>query len=160
MQRDVRIPALIAGWREWVGLPELGIDTIKAKLDVGARTSALHAVEVVPFDEDGRPRVRFTVHPHQGDRGRSVRCQADVVDRRAVKNSGGSVEERWVIRTPVRLGSREWPIEITLTDRADMRFRMLIGRAAMRGRLLVHPGRSYLLPHPAPPPPVPPAEHP
>jgi len=137
-------PKLVAGWREWVSLPGLGIDTIKAKLDVGARTSALHAYDIDAFEEEGR--VRFRVHPFQGRDDIEVACEADLVGRRLVKNSGGVVEARWVIRTPLRVGGVEWPIDITLTNRSPMRFRMLLGRAGMRRHLLVNPGRSFLIP--------------
>ena len=146
MAKDRRPPKLVAGWREWVSLPGLGIETIKAKLDVGARTSALHAYDIVPFEEEGRKRVRFRVHPFQGRDDLEVACEADLVGRRSVKNSGGVVEERWVIRTPIRMNGMEWPIDITLTNRSRMRFRMLLGRAAMRRHVLVNPGRSFLIP--------------
>lgn len=132
------------GWREWVDLPELGLAGIKAKVDTGARTSALHAFEVSPFEQDGRKRVEFRMHPNQHDNDTVVVCVADVVDQRVVKDSGGHPEERWVIRTPLTVGDRTWPVEITLTARDDMLFRMLIGRTAIKGRAVVDPGRSYL----------------
>jgi hypothetical protein len=132
------------GWREWVGLPELGIDRIKAKVDTGARTSALHAFAVHAFVEDGRQRVRFSMHPIQKDESTVVQCVADVLDQRVVSDSGGHKESRWVIRTRVDLGTESWPIEVTLTARDDMLFRMLLGRTAIRGRYLVDPARSYL----------------
>lgn len=132
------------GWREWVQLPELGLVDIKAKVDTGARTSALHAFEVTPFEEDGRQRVEFRMHPNQRDSDTVVVCSADVVDQRTVKDSGGHAEERWVIRTPISVGEMTWPVEITLTSRDDMMFRMLLGRTAMKGRAIVDPARSYL----------------
>lgn len=150
MAKDRHPPKLVAGWREWVSLPDLGIDTIKAKLDVGARTSALHAYDIVPFEEQGRKRVRFRVHPFQGRDDHEVLCEADLVGRRSIKNSGGVVEDRWVIRTSIRMGGVEWPIDITLTNRSRMRFRMLLGRAAMKRHLLVNPGRSFLIPSETP----------
>jgi hypothetical protein len=139
-------PGLLTfGWREWVSLPELGISRIKAKVDTGARTSALHAFEVTPFTEDGRERVAFRLHPVQKDNTTIVDCVADVIDKRVVTDSGGHKEERFVIRTILRVGDHEWPIEATLTSRDDMLFRMLIGRTALKKRAVVNPGRSYVV---------------
>jgi hypothetical protein len=133
------------GWREWVQLPDLGLVDIKAKVDTGARTSALHAFELRKFDADGRERVEFKMHPNQHDRRTVVTCVADIVDRRTVRDSGGHAEDRWVIETPVQIGDRLWPIELTLTGRDDMLFRMLLGRTALKGRALVDVSRSYLV---------------
>jgi hypothetical protein len=134
----------IAGWREWVALPELGIARIKAKLDTGARTSALHAFSIERFRRNGEAWVTFDIHPMQGAGDPKVRAEARVVDERRVSDSGGHREKRLVIATQLVVGDIGWPIELTLANRDSMRFRLLIGRAAMRHRLAVDPGRSYL----------------
>jgi hypothetical protein len=141
---DNKEKTLTLGWREWVRLPDLGLDSIKAKIDTGARTSALHAFEVTPYDEDGRQRVEFKMHPNQRDTDTVVVCHADVVDERVVRDSGGHQEKRWVIETPVCIGAHCWSIELTLTSRDDMLFRMLLGRTAMRKRAIVDPSRSFV----------------
>ncbi|MEM1264050.1 MAG: ATP-dependent zinc protease [Pseudomonadota bacterium] len=133
------------GWREWVALPELGLDAIKAKVDTGARTSTLHAFEVAEYKKGGASHVRFQVHPNQKDNDTVVVCHAPVVDRRRVSDSGGHREWRWVIVTDLLIGAHEWSIEMTLTARDNMLFRMLLGRTAMRGRAIVDPARSYLV---------------
>ena len=134
---------LTFGWREWVALPELGILHIKAKVDTGARSSALHAFEVRPFVVDGIQRIEFFIHPHQRDNETVLVCTADVVDQRSVTDSGGHKEDRWVISTLLKIGPHFWPIEMTLTARDDMRFRMLLGRTAIKRRALVDSSRSY-----------------
>lgn len=136
---------LTVGWREWVYLPELGLPPIKAKVDTGARTSALHAFEIKPFAEDGRQRVEFKIHPKQLDNERVVVCTADVADQRFVTDSGGHKEERWVIKTELKIGPHAWAIEMTLTSRDDMRFRMLLGRNALKHWALVDSSRSYVV---------------
>ncbi|MGJ8668021.1 MAG: ATP-dependent zinc protease family protein [Oceanococcus sp.] len=133
------------GWREWLSLPELGITHIKAKVDTGARTSALHAFYVEPFKRKQQDFLRFGVHPNQDENDTAIHCEAPVLEVRPVTDSGGHVEQRYVIQTTLRLGVEEWPIEMTLTDRDTMKFRMLLGRTAMRGRLFVVPGRSHLV---------------
>jgi len=134
-----------AGWREWVALPDLGVDAIKVKLDTGARTSALHAFDVETFRRRGNEHVRFSVHPLQRDDATRVACEARVVDRRWVTNPGGRREQRLIIETALVLGGESWPIELCLTDRDEMGMRMLLGRTAMRDRLTVDPARSFVL---------------
>lgn len=135
----------IAGWREWVGLMELGVESIKAKLDTGARTSAVHAFDVESYHRDGERRVRFFVHPLQKDDTLVVACDEKVADIRTVSNPGGRREKRFIIRTDLRMGGEVWPIDLSLTDRDEMGFRLLIGRSAMQGRLLVDPDHSFQL---------------
>ncbi len=134
----------IIGWREQVALPELGILEVKAKIDTGARSSALHALDIETFQRDGKMMVRFKVHPYQRDSDRTVIAEAELLDQRKVRNSGGQVQLRPVIRTPVEVGGKTFPIELTLTNRDVMGFRMLLGREAVRQRFLVDAGRSFL----------------
>jgi hypothetical protein len=134
----------IIGWREWVGLPELQTAAIKAKIDSGARTSALHAYDIQYFNRDGTNYVGFTIHPFQRDKRTSIRTEAELAGRRWVRSSSGHRMLRPVIVTPIRLMEREWSIEITLTNRDVMGFRMLLGRQAIRRKFLVAVHRSYL----------------
>lgn len=131
------------GWREWIGLPDLGIQSIKAKIDTGARTSALHAVGIEPFEKDGARWISFRV-PRPGV-PRSQRYEALVVDRRNIKNTSGVPALRYVIETTLLLGRRHWQIELSLADREKMEFDIILGRTAIRRHgLLVDPGRSFL----------------
>ncbi|MGE3920131.1 MAG: ATP-dependent zinc protease [Gammaproteobacteria bacterium] len=138
-------PKEIIGWREWVGLPELGISLIKAKVDTGARTSALHAFSVKKLRKRGNDIAEFAIHPKQRSLKETVYCKAKIIDIRLVKDSGGHQEERYVIETPVKIANRTWPIEITLTNRDIMNFRMLLGRTAIRRHYVVDSNKSYLL---------------
>jgi len=133
------------GWREWVFLPVLGLPQIKAKIDTGARTSCLHAFSVEPFAKSGEEWVRFGIHPHQDDTETEIFCEAQVFDKRTVTDSGGHKEERYVIMTDIMIAEQRWPIEITLTNRDTMLFRMLLGRTAMEQKIIVNPGESFLL---------------
>ena len=133
------------GWREWVSLPDLGLQHIKAKVDTGARTSAIHAFALRTYEEGGNERVEFRMHPNQKDTETVVVCDARIVDKRVVTDSGGHKEERLVIETTLQIGEHSWPIEATLTARDDMLFRMLIGRTAMKNRAVVNPGRSFVV---------------
>lgn len=134
----------LIGWREWVSLPDLGISKVKAKVDTGARTSALHAFALHPFKEEGKDRIRFDIHPQQNNVTEVVSCVADIIDKRWVTDSGGHSEERYVIVTTIIIGKRKFPIEITLTERDSMLFRMLLGRSALRKRFMVNPARSFI----------------
>lgn len=132
------------GWREWVSLPDLGIPSIKAKIDTGARTSALHAFSLRPFTENGLNKISFDIHPFQHNTESIINCVANAVDRRLVTDSGGHEEERYVIQTRVTIAGQTWSIEITLTERENMLFRMLLGRSALRKRFIVNPARSFI----------------
>jgi ribosomal protein S6--L-glutamate ligase len=147
MPRKTESPApLILGWEEWVALPELGLQAIKVKVDTGARTSALHAFYVEPFGPSRARRVRFGVHPLPRRRDVAIECTARLIDYREVKSSSGDSGARYVIETPIRIGKRQWPIEITLADRNMMTYRMLLGRQAIQGGILVDPSSSFLQP--------------
>ena len=138
-------PRILLGWREWLALPELGIGSIRAKVDTGARSSSLHVREQELFEQDGRQRVRFLVE-HGMDDALKVQLDAEVADQRDVTDSGGHRETRIFIRTLLRLpGGQEWPIELNLTERRNMAFPMLLGRSALRRRCVVEPARSWLL---------------
>ena len=141
--KEIEAPLVIIGWREWVSLPELGIRHIKAKIDTGARSSSLHAFDITPFTRDDTPMVGFSVHPVQRRENFSVQCEAPIHDIRSVRSSSGEARDRYVSQTPVIWVGEKWIVELTLADRTEMGFRMLIGREAVRGRMLVDPGRSY-----------------
>ena len=132
------------GWREWLALPELGIKAIKAKVDTGARSSALHAFDLHTFERQGKPMIRFKVHPLQRDVRHTASAEAELIELRSVRSSAGHESLRAVVLTVAEWLGHRWPIEITLTNRDTMGFRMLLGRQAIRCRFVVDPGRSYL----------------
>lgn len=133
----------VIGWREWVGLPDLGVASIKAKVDSGARSSSLHAYALHQFERNGVTWVRFQVHPVQRSNAEAVDVEAEVLEFRSVRSSSGKAALRPVIITRVALLGIAWPIELTLASRDEMGFRMLLGREAIRGRFLVDAGKSY-----------------
>jgi len=134
----------LLGWREWFSIPEIGISRIKAKIDTGARTSCLHTCGLEVYrDGDGVGRVRFTVHPLPKRPSLTVECDRPLVSSRLVRDSGGHEEERPFIRIPVTMGHHTWEVEFSLTSRDNMKFRMLLGRTAVKGRFLVNPDLSY-----------------
>jgi hypothetical protein len=132
------------GWREWVSLPNLDIQHLKAKIDTGAKTSCLHAFNVQKFQQDGTSMVSFGIHPVQDDQDIELFREARVTDERPVTDSGGHTEDRLVIMTDIRIGEQQWPIEMTLTNRDSMKFRMLLGRTGLQDRFLVVPDASFL----------------
>jgi hypothetical protein len=134
----------VIGLREWINLPELGMVGLRAKIDTGASTSCLHASDIQPFDRGGEPWVRFTAHLGTLVKRRH-RCEAPLVSLKTIKSSNGQAQSRYVIRTPVTLGEREWPVEFTLTCRKTMRYRVLLGsKALVDGQLLVNPALTYV----------------
>lgn len=134
----------LTGWREWVGLPEIGVPWLKAKIDTGAQTSALHATDVEKFTRGGEDWVRFTVHPWQKSDLDAVTVELPVHDRRSVRSSSGHAEDRIVVLTPIEICGRAVPAEVTLTSRDAMVFRMLIGREALRQGYVVDSDASFL----------------
>ncbi len=135
--------SLVIGWREWVRLPDLNVPRVKAKVDTGARSSSLHAFDIKKFDRDGVAYVTFKVHPIQRTAKKTIECEAQVHEFRYVRSSSGHTQERPVILTTIYALSQSWQIELTLANRDQMGFRMLLGREAFRGRFLVDAGNSY-----------------
>lgn len=141
-------PPLKIGWREWAMLPTLCDEPILAKIDTGAKTSAIHAYRVREFAKGAKAYAEFYLHPLQKQRWPEVYCIAPIHDRRIVRSSNGATQERIVIVVPLCLGKRRWPIEMTLANRDDMGFRLLIGRDALGKNVVIHPARSYMLGRP------------
>ncbi|MCR9195337.1 MAG: RimK/LysX family protein, partial [Hyphomonas sp.] len=138
--------SLTLGWEEWIDLTDLGLPAIKAKVDTGAKTSALHAIEIEPFGPSNNPQVRFLIQPDPKNPDLELTCSAKVVDRRDVTSSNGETELRYVIETKARLGNKTWPIQITLTNRENMTYRMLLGRQAIGDDMVVDPNESFIQP--------------
>ena len=135
---------MIIGRLESIDLPELGIKEMQVRVDTGAKTSSLHVDNIVKYMEKGQPCVKFDIHPDIHNVKKLIACSALISDIRKIKSSNGTSEERYVIETPMTLGNETWPIEITLTDRADMNYLMLFGREAIGKRLLVDPSKVFL----------------
>ncbi|WP_028579735.1 ATP-dependent zinc protease family protein [Desulfogranum japonicum] len=133
----------VIGWREWVTLPQLGIPHIKVKVDTGARSSSLYAVDLQKFEKNSEQWVAFTVHPTQRSRVNAIRTEAKVLEFRSIRSSSGQAEIRPVIVTEITLLGKTWSVELTLAKRNNMGFRMLLGREAFRERFLVDAGKSY-----------------
>ena len=134
----------VIGWREWVSLPDLAIAAVQAKIDTGARTASLHALSIEEYTHRGAPWVRFQVQPLQQDRETVIGANAPLLEYRHIRSSNGQVDHRAVISTTIALFGRHWPIEVTLSDRKEMGFRLLLGRKALGSRFMVDPGRSFV----------------
>ncbi len=130
------------GWYEWCSLDKLGLPAIKAKIDTGAKTSALHAVDIKPYIQKRIEKVSFVVLPLQANNNLQIHCHANVIDKRLVMSSNGHKEQRYVIKTPITIGDEHWDIEITLSDRDPLKFRMLLGREALKNKVIIDPGRT------------------
>lgn len=138
-------PLPILGWREWVGLPEFGIKNIKAKIDTGAKTSVVHAFRISEISQNGMPFIRFYLHPEQHQTKLEIPCTAPFTEQRSIRSSNGAKETRYVIKTDICLGTKSFPIELSLTNREELGFRMLLGRDAIKDRYIVNPAHSFLL---------------
>lgn len=136
------------GWCEWVSLPSLGVSSIRAKIDTGARTSAIHVWRLRECLLDGAPHALFVLHPLAGTTRPAIACAAPIVGRRLIKSSNGIGALRLIIRTRLRMGKRSWPIDLSLANRDQMGFRLLIGREALGERALIHPAREHMLGEP------------
>ncbi|MCQ1056514.1 ATP-dependent zinc protease [Photobacterium sp. DNB23_23_1] len=136
---------VIVGWQEWVSLPQLGIERIKAKVDTGAKTSCLHTFAIEEFRKNEQLWIRFWVHPVQSNDELVVQCESQVLDQRLVRDSGGHQTQRYVINTELVAGNLSFPIEMTLTPRDNMKFRMLLGRTSLKAKMVVDPAKSFLL---------------
>lgn len=137
-------PRYLIGWREWITFPDFANARVKAKVDTGARTSAIHAGNITLMRQDGIDVVGFTIYPNQKDGSHAITCWAPLINNRPITNSGGRKEDRFVVRTTIGVGDHRWPIELSLTSRPSMGFRMLLGRSALKSRFLVVPDRSFL----------------
>lgn len=142
-KRGASTSHLVIGWREWVQLPTLDVPWIKCKVDTGARSSCLHAFDRELFEREGAQWIRFSVHPEQRKQKPTIACEAPVAEFRKVRSSNGQTEVRPVILSEAILCGKRWEIELTLSNRDEMGFRMLLGREAIKGRFLVDPANSF-----------------
>jgi len=145
MSKNLMSNKLIIGSIEACDLPEIGINNLQVRIDTGAKTSSLHVDNLEKYTEQGKPWVRFDIHPDVYDIKKVTSCKAALHDVRSIKSSNGTSEVRYVIKTLMRLGDQSWPIEITLTNRSDMSYLMLLGRQGMGKKVLVNPAKSFLL---------------
>lgn len=146
LSKKIPTNKVLIGWREWVKFPELGIQRIKAKIDTGARTSTLHALNILPYvSASGKHKIKFQVYPEQRNSNYFLNCNANLLDQRYVKNSGGEVEYRYIINTTLSMAGYVWPIELTLTNRDAMGFRLLLGRTALSKKFLINPNKSFII---------------
>lgn len=144
-KKAAKLEPMSIGWYEWCGLPDLRLPAIKAKIDTGAKTSALHAFNIKPYRIKGVKHVRFDIHPLQRNNLITRHCHAEVIDERDVTSSNGHKEHRYVILTTLQMGEQQWDIELTLSNRDPLKFRMLIGREAMNKHLIIHPSRRCMI---------------
>jgi hypothetical protein len=135
----------IIGRLESIALPELAIEHLPVRVDTGAKTSSIHVDNIEKIMKNGKPYVKFDIHPNAHNVDSIIACSAPISDIRNVKSSNGTVEQRYVIKTKMKLGSDTWPIEITLTDRSDMSYLMLLGREAIGKRFLVDPSKVFII---------------
>ena len=143
-KRRRKAPLQIVGWREWVSFTEFGGPPVRAKVDTGARTSAIHARNIKITRQGGRDIATFDIYPVQRDASIVVHCRAPIVTRRRIRNSGGQVQERLIVRTTIAIGDNSFAIDLSLTRRDQMGYRMLLGRRALKNRFVVDSGRSYV----------------
>lgn len=143
--RTRKKPLTEIGWREWVAFPEYGVAQIKAKIDTGAKTSAVHAFRINEMHVNGAPHVEFFLHPEQKRRQPEMQCIAPIKDKRLIKSSNGQVQERIIVSTLLAIAGEEWTIDLSLSNRDEMGFRLLLGRDALRNKVIIHPGKSYML---------------
>lgn len=145
--KTTKQPKLISGWREWAQLPDLNVEYIKVKIDTGAKTSSLHAFDLKTYTDGGREWLQFDIRPFQDNETITHTCRSPIVDHRWITSSSGHKQKRFIIETTLTLGEYSSLIEISIANRDEMGFRMLVGRNAPKGRILVDPSHSFLLSH-------------